>query len=101
VTNNFKNFYLSYLPDYVNNELNVAGSVKLEGVKEKIEPVLTDLFAKLHNGFVKVEIESDLEQFKKDVDNNLEKLKKLINERNDALKADKEKYKTERIDGTP
>ena len=101
VVNNFKNFYLSYLPNYVNDKIDLAKPVKLEELREKIEPILTALFADLHSKFVRVEVKNDLDELKKDVNDNLEKLKKLINESNEDLKLAKEKYKKERKDGQP
>jgi hypothetical protein len=80
VLDTFKNFYLDKLPNYVNEKLNIAEAVKLEEVKGKIKPILTDIFSNCYSSFVKVEKETDLEPLKNGVNDDLKQIEEIINE---------------------
>jgi len=95
----FKNFYLSYLPTYINEKLNHELVITLGEVKEKLKPVLLDTFATLYSSFVKVEQESDLEQLKTDTNNNLEKIKKVIYDYRDSKKPNEPEKPAEDVEG--
>jgi hypothetical protein len=87
VLDTFKNFYLDKLPSYVNEKLAIAEPVKLEEVKDKLKPILTDIFTNCCAGFDKVEQENDLDQFKAGVNKDIDDLNALITKtRNDKKK---------------
>jgi hypothetical protein len=77
-----KNFYLAYLPKWLEEKLNITEPVKLDDIQEPLKKILVDeekgVFTTLYAGFTSTDKRGDLDDFQQKINNGLTEIETLI-----------------------